>query len=136
MKKLLFTTITIFTTLIASAQFSVMTSLTMPEEGDQFEMSNITDNMGIGYQINDKMMAGLVKNGENYDVFGRYYFENIYVSLQMPTEEMSENMNMGVGYSYNVWDKLYIEPNYSIPMKEDESGEREGKFLIGLSYKL
>ena len=136
MKKLLFTTIAIFATLIASAQFSVVSSISIPEEGQDFEISNITDNMGIGYQINENIMAGAIKNGENYDVFGRYYFENIYVSLQVPTEEMSENMNIGAGYSYNIWNKLYIEPNYSISMKENENGEREGKVVLGIAYKL
>ena len=136
MKKLLFTTIAIFATLIASAQFSVVSSMSIPEEGQDFEISNITDNMGIGYQINENIMAGAIKNGENYDVFGRYYFENIYVSLQVPTEEMSENMNIGSGYSYNICNKLYIEPNYSISMKENENGEREGKFVLGIAYKL
>ena len=108
----------------------------MPEDGEEFSMSSITDNMGAGYQINDNMMAGIMKNGENYDLFGRYYFENMYVSLQTPTEEMAENMNIGAGYSYNVWKSLYIELNYSIPMKEDENGEREGKFVLGVAYKL
>ena len=135
MKKLLFTTITIFTTLIASAQFSVVTSLSMPEENAEWEIGDITDNIGIGYEINENIMAGAVKNEENYELFGRYYFENIYVSLQAPTEETTENMNIGVGYAFNIWDKLYIEPNYSIPTKEDENGDREGKFLIGVSYK-
>ena len=135
MKKLLFTTVAVFATLIASAQFSVVSSMSIPEEGEAFEISNITDNMGVGYQINKNIMAGVIKNGENYDVFGRYYFENIYVSLQAPSEEMSENMNIGAGYSYNIWEKLYIEPNYSMSMKEDSDGEREGVFLIGISYK-
>ena len=49
---------------------------------------------------------------------------------------MSENMNIGAGYSYNIWNKLYIEPNYSISMKENENGEREGKFVLGIAYKL
>tara|TARA_R100000458_G_C8244839_1_gene223026 strand:+ start:57 stop:467 length:411 start_codon:yes stop_codon:yes gene_type:complete len=136
MKKIFLTTLTTCLCLFASAQFSVISSINIPEEGEEFSVNSITDNMGAGYQINDKIMAGVVKNGENYDVFGRYYFENIYVSLQSPTEEMSENMNIGAGYSYNIWDKLYVEPNYSMPMKEDENGEREGKFVIGIAYKL
>ena len=136
MKKIVLTTITVCVCLFASAQFSVMSSVNMPEDGEEWNMSSITDNMGAGYQINDNMMAGVMKNGENYDLFGRYYFENIYVSLQAPTEEASENMVIGAGYSYNVWDKLYIEPNYSMPMKEDENGEREGKFVLGIAYKL
>ena len=136
MKKIVLTTITAFACLFASAQFSIVSSVNIPEDGEEWNMSSITDNMGAGYQINDKMMAGVMKNGENYDLFGRYYFENIYVSLQAPTEEMSENMTLGAGYSYNVWNKLYIEPNYSMPMKEDENGEREGKFVLGIAYKL
>ena len=136
MKKIVLTTITAFACLFASAQFSIVSSVNMPEDGEEWNMSSITDNMGAGYQINDKMMAGVMKNGENYDLFGRYYFENIYVSLQAPTEEMSENMMLGAGYSYNVWNKLYIEPNYSMPMEEDENGEREGKFVLGIAYKL
>ena len=136
MKKVFLTTIMACVGLFASAQFSVMSSVNMPEDGEEWNMSSITDNMGAGYQINDNMMAGVMKNGENYDLFGRYYFENIYVSLQAPTEEMSENMTLGAGYSYNVWNKLYIEPNYSMPMKEDENGEREGKFVLGIAYKL
>jgi opacity protein-like surface antigen len=136
MKKLFLTTITACVGLFASAQFSIMSSVDMPEEGEEWSMSSITDNMGAGYQINDKMMAGVIKNGENYDVFGRYYFENMYVSLQSSTEEMSENMKIGAGYSYNVWKNLYIEPSYSIPMKEDENGEREGKLVLGVAYKL
>ena len=135
MKKIVLTTITVCVCLFASAQFSIMSSVNIPEDGEEWNMSSVTDNMGAGYQINDNMMAGVMKNGENYDLFGRYYFENIYVSLQAPTEEASENMKLGAGYSYNVWDKLYIEPNYSMPMKEDENGEREGKFVLGVSYK-
>ena len=136
MKKTLLTTITIFTTLIASAQFSVVSSLSVPEEGQEIQMDDITNNIGIAYQINENITAGAVKNGENYDLFGRYYFGNIYVSLQAPTKDMSENMKLGVAYSYNVWDKLYIEPSYSIPAKEDENGEREGKLSLGIAYKL
>lgn len=136
MKKIVLTTITACLCLFASAQFSVMSSVNIPEDGEEWNMSSVTDNMGAGYQINNNMMIGVMKNGENYDLFGRYYFENIYVSLQGPTEEMSENMKIGAGYSYNVWDKLYIEPNYSMPMKEDENGEREGKFVLGIAYKL
>ena len=136
MKKTILTTITACACLFASAQFSIMSSVNMPEDGEEWSMSSITDNMGAGYQINDNMMAGVKKNGENYDLFGRYYFENIYVSLQAPTEEMSENMKLGVGYSYNVWKNLYIEPSYSIPMKEGNTGEREGKLVLGIAYKL
>ena len=136
MKKLFLTTVTACVGLFASAQFSVMSSVNIPEDGEEWSMSSITDNMGAGYQINDKMMAGVIKNGENYDVFGRYYFENMYVSLQSSTEEMSEDMKIGAGYSYNIWKNLYIEPSYSMPMKEDENKERKGKLVLGVAYKL
>tara|TARA_R110002074_G_scaffold381387_5_gene560403 strand:+ start:53 stop:463 length:411 start_codon:yes stop_codon:yes gene_type:complete len=135
MKKLFLTTITICMCLFASAQFSIISSVTMPEDGEEWSMSSITDNMGAGYQINDNIMAGIIKNGEDFNIFGRYYFEDMYASLQMPTKEMSENMKIGAGYSYNVWNNLYIEPNYSMPIKEGENGEREGSLIIGISYK-
>ena len=136
MKKLFLTTVTACVGLFASAQFSVVSSINVPEDGEEWNMNSITENIGVGYQINDKMMVGAMKNGENYDLFGRYYFKNIYVSLQAPTEEMSDNMKMGVGYSYNVWKGLCIEPSYSMPMKEDENGEREAKLVLGVAYKL
>jgi len=135
MKKIVLTTIITCLCLFTSAQFSVISSVNAPENGEQWSLNSITDNMGIGYQINDDIMAGIMKNGENYDVFGRYYFEDIYLSLQMPIEEMSENMKIGAGYSYNVWNNLYVEPNYSMPIKEDENGDREGQFVIGVAYK-
>ena len=136
MKKLFLTTVTACIGLFASAQFSVISSVNIPEDGEEWKLSSVTDNMGAGYQINDKMMAGVIKNGENYDVFGRYYFENMYVSLQSSTEEMSEDMKIGAGYSYNIWKNLYIEPSYSMPMKEDENKERKGKLVLGVAYKL
>ena len=136
MKKLFLTTVTACIGLFASAQFSVISSVNIPEDGEEWNLSSVTDNMGAGYQINDKMMAGVIKNGENYDVFGRYYFENMYVSLQSSTEEMSEDMKIGAGYSYNIWKNLYIEPSYSMPMKEDENKERKGKLVLGVAYKL
>lgn len=136
MKKLFLTTITTCICLFASAQFSVVSSINMPEDGEEWNVNSIADNVGAGYQINNNIIAGVIKNGENYDLFGRYYFENMYVSLQGPTEEMSENMKIGVGYSYNIWKALYVEPSYSMPAKENENGEREGKFVLGVAYKL
>ena len=54
----------------ASAQYMVTTTVNTPEEGDSWEVSSITDNMGIGYMHNN-IVAGVVKNGEEYDLFGR-----------------------------------------------------------------
>ena len=143
MKKLILTmAVVAFTALFASAQFMVVTSYNAPEDGAEWEMTSLTDNMGIGYAVNDAWTVGLIKAGEDslgdasYDLWGRYNWnENVYVSVQAPTEEMMDNLTVGVGYSYNVWKGLNVEPNYSMGLKEDEEGEREGSFNLGLSYK-
>ena len=132
-----------FSTLIASAQFMVVTTYNAPEDGAEWEMTSLTDNLGVGYTLNNgKCVIGLMKAGEDslgdasYDLWGRYNLKsNLYVSVQAPTEEMMDNLTIGVGYSYNVWKGVCIEPNYSMGLKEDDNGEREGSFNLGLSYK-
>ena len=132
-----------FSTLIASAQFMVVTTYNAPEDGAEWEMTSLTDNLGVGYTLNNgKCVVGLMKAGEDslgdasYDLWGRYNWnQNMYVSVQAPTEEMMDNLTIGVGYSYNVWKGVCIEPNYSMGLKEDDNGEREGSFNLGLSYK-
>ena len=140
MKKLILTSAIAFATLFASAQnFMVVTTY----DGDQEEtMDKITQNMGFGYALNDTWTLGMIQAGEdaegemNYDLWGRYNWnKDMYVSFQAPTEEMMDNMTIGVGYSYNVWKGLNVEPNYSMGLKEDEAGEREGTFNLGLSYR-
>ena len=135
MKKMFLTMALALTTIFASAQFMVVTTIDQPEEGAEWEVSNITDNMGIGYILNDKITVGVVKNGENYDLWSRYQLKMGYLSVQAPTEDMTDNLNIGVGYSLKVWNDLYIEPNYSMPLKEDAEGNREGEFKIGAAYK-
>ena len=120
-----------FVTMISSAQFMVVTTMTQPADGEEWAMSNVTDNMGVGYVLNDKMTLGVVKNGEDYDLWGRYNINFIYVAMQAPTEEMADNMTFGVGYSLRVWNNLYVDPSYMMSMKEDS----EGEFKVGLSYK-
>ena len=69
-------------------------------------------------------------------MWGRYNLKNnMYVSLQSPQEEMMDNLTVGIGYSFNVWKGLNVEPNYSMGLKEDENEEREGTFNLGLSYR-
>ena len=145
MKKIILTmAVVAFTTLFASAQFMVTTTLNTPDSvlGEEWGTTSLTDNMGIGYMVNDKCVVGLVRAGEDslgdasYDLWGRYNWNaNMYVSVQAPTEEMMDNLTVGIGYSYGVWKGLYVEPNYSVGLKEDENGEREGSFNLGLSYK-
>ena len=143
MKNLIMTlAVAILTTFAASAQFMVVTTYNAPEDGAEWEMTSLTDNMGIGYAVNDTWTVGLISAGEDslgdasYDLWGRYNWNaNMYVSLQAPTEEMMDNLTVGLGYSYDVWKGLCVEPNYSMGLKEDENGEREGSFNLGLSYK-
>ena len=136
MKKLFLATVFVLTSILASAQFTVVTTLNTPAEGESFEVSSITDNLGVGYQVNDKLMVGAVKNGEDYDLFGRYNVGTVYLSLQAPTDStMTDNMNIGVGYSLCIYKNLYIEPNYTMPMSEDSEGNREGSFKLGVAYR-
>ena len=63
----------------------------------------------------------------------------------MPTKDGSDLANIGLGYSMNVWNNLYIEPSYTMPIKEQavldadgvatEKMERAGSFNFGLAYR-
>ena len=131
MKKMFLMATLIFAANLCSAQFLAITTINTPEDDAKWEMSNITDNIGIGYIITDKIVAGLVKNGEEYDLWGRYYFSNCYAVVQAPTEETADNLMFGVGYSMKVWKELYVDPSYMMSREE----ESEGEFKIGVSYK-
>ena len=120
-----------FSTLIASAQFMVTTTVSQPVDSAEWGMSNFTNNMGIGYNINDRILVGVAKNGEDFDFFGRCAINwNMYLFAQAPMEEMFDNMKMGVGYSFKVFKGFSVEPNYSINLKDEE-----GDFNFGLSYQ-
>jgi len=130
--------VAILTTFAASAQFMVVTTVNTPDSdmNEEWGTTNFTDNIGIGYIYNDKCVAGIVKSGEDYDLWGRYLWNaNLFVSVQAPTEELLDNLTVGLGYSFDVWKGLHVEPNYSMGLNEDENGERDGTFNLGLSYK-
>jgi len=161
MKKVLLTAVVAMSTLVASAQFMVVTTY----DGDQEENAEkITANLGIGYMVNDVFTVGIAKGADvltalaivetadmiavaaqiedGYDAFVRYNIaqvEGAYASLQMPLKKSigqdSNNMRIGVGFAFNVWNELYIEPNYTMPTEEDEEGNRDGSFNLGLSYR-
>ena len=141
MKKILLTAVVALSTLVASAQFMVVTTY----DGDQVENADkITANLGVGYMISDAFTVGLAKGAVNaegddtYDLWARYnlsMMEGAYVGLQMPTKDGSENMSLGLGFAFNVWNGLYVEPNYTMPTSEDDNGDREGSFNFGLSYR-
>tara|TARA_Y100001963_G_scaffold117163_1_gene162996 strand:+ start:408 stop:839 length:432 start_codon:yes stop_codon:yes gene_type:complete len=142
MKKMFLTSALAFITMIASAQFSALTTVTSVEDEAGETTYNITDNMGIGYQVNEKLMIGLTMNGEeNYNLLGRYSLTNgiwgtcIYDYNADSEDELMDRMDVGIGYSWNVWKNLYIDPNYTMPLKENEEGKREGSMNLSLSYK-
>ena len=137
MTKLFLTmTLALFTTM-ASAQYSVITTVTEVE--DKY---NATDKIGLGYQVNEKLMVGVTKDGdENYELLGRYALMNgiwgtcVYNYTKDSDNELADNIELGLGYSFKVWENLYFDPNYTMPMKADENGDREGAFNLSVSYK-
>jgi hypothetical protein len=157
MKKVLLTMVVAFATLAASAQFMVVTTY----DGDQTEnMDKLTANLGIGYAISDGFTVGVVRSSDSvaavaesevgagdgtaatvedgFELFVRYdlnFMDGMYATLQTPTEDASDNMKIGVGMSFNIWNSLYIEPNYTMPVSKDENDEREGSFNIGVGYR-
>ena len=134
MKKVFLTAVLAFATLFASAQIMVVTTY----DGDQEEsMDKLTANMGIGYSISDNIVIGGVKNGEDYDLFARYNFKDeLYISLQMASGDDNENdMNIGIGYSVNIWNSMYLEPNYSMSTEKDDNGDRDSAFNLGIGYR-
>ena len=142
MKKVFLTMTLALCTMIASAQYSVLTTVTSVEDEAGESTYNITDKMGVGYQVNEKLMVGITMDGEDkYELLGRYSLMNgiwgaCTYSYDADSEaELMDKVNVGVGYSFNVWKNLYIDPNYMMPLKEDEAGEREGSLNLGVSYK-
>ena len=161
MNKVFLTMLFAFSTMIASAQFVALTTVNKVEgiepvkpsttevyEGDVCPTTetddswNITDKIGIGYQVNEKLMVGITKDGEeDYELLGRYTIKEgmfatcIYNYAKDSEDSMTDKLDIGVGYSLNVWKNLYVDPYFVMPMKEDEDGNREGSFNLGLSYK-
>jgi len=141
MKKIFLTAVVSLSTLVASAQFMVVTTY----DNDQDEnMDKITTNMGIGFMVNDAITIGMAKGsadddgGDTYDLWARYNLSAIdggYLSLTMPSNDGSDNMEVGLGMAFNVWNGLYLEPNYTMPTSKDDVGNREGSFNFGLSYR-
>ena len=139
MNKLFLTMLFAFSTMFASAQFVGLTTL---NEGTDSTW-NVTDKIGVGYQVNEKLMVAVTMDGEDaYELLGRYNVYNgvwatcIYNHEKDSEAEMRDKMELGLGYSFNVWNKLYVDPYYVMPMKEDAEGNREGEFRLGISYKL
>ena len=141
MNKLFLTMTLALCTMVASAQYSVLTTITSVEEADETTY-NATDKLGVGYQVSEKLMIGIAMNGEDkYELLGRYSLMNgiwgtcVYNYTKDSESELMDNIELGLGYSFKVWDNLYVDPNYTMPAKADENGEREGALNLSVSYK-
>jgi predicted porin len=138
MNKLFLTMTLAFCTMIASAQFLALT--TFSEGADS--TWNVTDKLGVGYQVNEKLMVGITMDGEDkYELLARYDLHHglwatcVYNYDADSEAELMDKMDIGLGYSLKVWKNLYVDPNYTVSLKEDAAGEREGTLNIGVSYK-
>ena len=145
MNKLFLTMTLAFLTTIASAQYSVMTTITSMEDEAGETTYNATDKIGVGYQVDEKLMLGVTRDSEdNFELLGRYALMNgvwgtcvyNYSAENFQETELTDNIELGLGYSFKVWDKLYVDPNYTMPVREDANGEREGTLNLSISYKL
>jgi predicted porin len=142
MNKLFLTMTLALCTMIASAQYSVMTTVTSTEDEAGETTYNATDKIGVGYQVNEKLMVGLTMDGDDsYELLGRYALMNgiwgtcVYNYTKDSEAELMDNMELGLGYSFKVWNSLYFDPNYTMPVKADEAGKREGSLNLSVSYK-
>ena len=138
MNKLFLTMALAACTMIASAQYSVLT--TISENADS--AWTVTEKLGIGYDVSDKLMVGITMDGEDkYELLGRYTLMNgvwgtcIYNYDADSETELMDNIELGLGYSFKVWKDLYVDPNYTMPAKADEDGKREGALNLSVSYK-
>ena len=138
MTKLFLTMTLAFCTMVASAQYSALTTISETSDSTW----SVTEKLGVGYQVNEKLMVGLTMDGEDkYELLGRYTLMNgiwgtcVYNHDADSEAELMDNMEVGLGYSFRVWDNLYIDPNYTMPVKENEVGEREGTLNLSVSYK-
>jgi len=138
MNKLFLTMLFAFSTMFASAQFVALTTFS---EGTDSTW-NATDMIGVGYQVSEKLMVAATMDGEDkYELLGRYDIHHglwatcIYNYEKDSEAELKDKLDLGIGYSYNIWKSLYIDPSYVMSLKEDENGEREGEFRLGVSYK-
>ena len=141
MTKLFLTMTLAFSTMIASAQYSAMTTITSVEDEAGESTYNVTDKIGVGYQVNEKLLVGLTMDGEDkYELLGRYSLMNgvwgtcVYNHDDSDVELM-DRLDLGLGYSFKVWNNLYVDPNYTMPAKADENGGREGSLNLSVSYK-
>ena len=116
--------------LTASAQFMVTSMLSEPANGEEMSLDNLTDNIGIMYSM-DKISLGVMMNGDDYDLLARYAMgDKLFAYGLVNTDD--ENLSLGLGYSLNVWNDLYIEPSYLLDLEDEDN---EGELKLSLTYK-
>ena len=99
--------------------------------GTKTSSINITDKLGIGYQLDDNFVVGIIKTG---DLFVRYILNDKlfaiceYNYLHSTDDKISDHIVWGIGYSFPLPNNFYLEPNYI-------KGE-EGSFNLSISYKI
>ena len=138
MNKLFLTMTLALCTTIASAQYLALTTISETSDSTW----SVTEKLGVGYEVNEKLMIGLTMDGEDkYELLGRYTLTNgvwgtLVYNYDVDSEtELMDKMELGLGYSLKVWNELYIDPNYTMPAKADEDGKREGVLNLSVSYK-
>ena len=138
MNKLFLTMALAFCTMIASAQYSVLATATETVDSTW----SVTEKLGVGYEVNDKLMIGITMDGEDkyevlarYDVYKGVWATCVYNYDAESEDELMDKMDLGLGYSFKVWKNLYFDPNYTLSLKEDEEGDREGTLNLSVSYK-
>ena len=131
MKKIVLIVGIVLTSLCASAQYMVVSNINKPADDESWGFSNFTDNIGVGYQLNDDFVLGVQQSGDDWGLFGRYNMsDNLYLSAQIPSDN-SDEMKVGVGYTVKFWNDFYVEPNYVWETSQDD----EGEFKIGITYR-
>ena len=138
-----------FVTITANAQWMVTTTVnkitTIAGEdlkpGEVYDLDvcpgtktssiNITDKLGIGYQLDDNFVVGIIKTG---DLFVRYILNDKlfaiceYNYLHSTDDKISDHIVWGIGYSFSLPNNFYLEPNYT--------KTEEGSFNLSISYKI
>ena len=122
MNKLFLTIALAFCTMIASAQYSALTTISETSDSTW----SVTEKLGVGYQVNEKLMVGLTMDGEDknellarYDLHHGLWATCVYNHEAEAEGELMDKMDVGVGYSIKVWNNLYFDPNYTLSLKED-----------------
>ena len=68
MTKLFLTMTLAFCTMVASAQYSALTTVSETTDSTW----SATEKLGVGYQVNEKLMVGITMDGEDkYELLGR-----------------------------------------------------------------